>query len=74
MSIFKWLFPDPTPDEALITELRSHVEAVQRLSKKAKSRGITVWLHHDGYKGGIFTPYTLTFREAYRTRTDYIKA
>lgn len=30
-------------------------------------------LHHDGYKGGIFTPYTLTFREAYRTKTDYIK-
>lgn len=70
--MLKWLFPKPTPDEALVAELRSHVEAVQRLGEIAQKRGITVWLCKVGYDRGILEPENLRFDEAYRTKTDKI--
>ena len=67
MKMFDWLFPAPTPDEALIAELKSHVEAVQALGAEADRRRITVWLRDKGYKGGIILPKDLSFDEAYKT-------
>lgn len=68
--MLKWLFPEPTPDEALAAELRSHVEAVQRLGEIAQKRGITVWLRKVGYDRGILKPENLRFDEAYKTNTE----
>lgn len=72
MTILKWLFPEPTPDAALVAELRSHVEAVERLGEEARKRGITVWLRKVGWDKGILKPENLRFDEAYRTKTDKI--
>lgn len=71
-TMLKWLFPEPTPDEKLISELRSHVEAVQSLGAEAARRGITVWLRDKGYKGGIIRPKDISFDEAYKTHRRQI--
>ena len=71
-TMLKWLFPEPTPDEKLIADLRSHVEAVQSLGAEAARRGITVWLRDKGYKGGIIRPKDISFDEAYKTHRRQI--
>lgn len=71
MSIFKWLFPDPTPDEKLIADLKHHVEQVALLGREARKRGITVWLRN-GYDRGIIKPENLGFDEAYKTHRNQI--
>ncbi len=79
--MFKWLFPDPTPDEALIAEIKQAVARVVELGTEADRRGITVWLRTGHWRGTVwlktrhwrgsdfFRASRLTFDEAYKTST-----
>lgn len=69
--MLKWLFPEPTPDEALIAELKEAVARVAQLGAEAKSRGITVWLKTGQWRSSdFFHADNLTWNEAYRTNTE----
>lgn len=71
MIMLKWLFPEPTPDEVLITELKEAVARVTRLGAEAKSRGITVWLKTGRWRGSnLFLADHLCWDVAYKTNTE----
>lgn len=69
--MFKWLFPEPTPDEALIAELKEAVTRVAELGEEAKSRGITVYLKTSPWRGAdYFNARSLRWGEAFKTKTE----
>lgn len=69
--MLKWLFPEPTPDEALIAELKEAVARVAKLGAEARSRGITVWLKTGQRRiSDFFQACNLTWNEAYRTNKE----
>lgn len=69
--MLKWLSPEPTPNEALIAELKEAVARVAQLGAEAKSRGVTVWLKTgQGPSSDFFQACNLIWNEAYRTNTE----
>lgn len=66
--MLKWLFAEPTPDEALIAELKEAVARVAQLGEEARSRGITVWVKTGRWrKSEFFQACNLTWDEAFRS-------